>query len=72
MIDLRFHREVYDGRAVDEAVKTYGKFGRFELVEEPAHWLVRIRAANDARERHVASELANYALGITIKNARPA
>ncbi len=72
MIDFRFHRELYDGRAVDEAVKTYGKFARFELIEEATHWLVRIRAANDARERQVANELGNYALGITIKNARPA
>lgn len=65
MTTLRFHRSLYQGNAVDEAVKTFGRFATFDLVEEPEHWVVRLEAA--AREREVAGELSNYALGLTVK-----
>lgn len=68
MIELRFHREVYAGTAVDEAVKRFGAFAGFELVEEPTHWVVRVSGADPAREARVAGELGNYALGVTVKN----
>lgn len=67
MIELRFNREVYRGTAVDEAVKVYAAYAAFELAEEPSHWVVRVTAANAARERRVAGELGNYALGLTVK-----
>ncbi len=65
MIELRFHREVYVGEAVDEAVKRFARFGAFELIEEPSHWLVRFTARTPAKERTVAGELGNHALGLT-------
>jgi hypothetical protein len=66
MTEVRFHRELYDGPAVDEAVKTYGRFGAFELVQEPAHWLVRVTCKTPVRERQVSRELSNFALGLTV------
>lgn len=63
MIELRFHRDLYAGEAVDEAVKAFARFGRFELVEEPSHWLVRFTARTPGKERAVAGELGNHALG---------
>jgi hypothetical protein len=70
VIELRFHRGIYQGTAVDEAVKTYASYGRFELREEPEHWIVAIEGASEARERRLAGELANYALGLTVRGAR--
>lgn len=69
-VELRLHRELYRGESVDEAVKLYARFASFELVEEPTHWLVKLRAKSPARERQIAGELANYALGLTIKQRR--
>lgn len=69
-VELRFHREIYAGPCVDEAVKVYSRFARFELDEERTHWVVRLSARSEARERQIAGELANYALGLTIKQHR--
>ena len=68
MIELRLHREIYRGTAVDEAVKVFAGYASFELVEEPEHWVVRVTGKSPARERRVAGELGNYALGLTIKH----
>lgn len=65
MITLRFHRALYDGRAVDAALGVFADHGRFDRREEPDHWVVDVRADDD--ERLVARELANYALGLTIR-----
>ena len=67
MTELRLHRRLYRGTAVDEAVKVYAAYAKFELVEEPDYWTVRIEAKSPERERKVRGELANYALGATIK-----
>jgi hypothetical protein len=67
VIELRLHKSLYRGEAVDEAVKVYGPHGTFELVQEPQHWTVRVHAASPERERRVAGELGNYALGLTVK-----
>ncbi|MBZ0116175.1 MAG: HxsD-like protein [Sandaracinaceae bacterium] len=72
MRQLRLHREIYRGEAVDEAVKVYGKYATFDLKEEQAHWLVEITSSSPARERRIADELANYALGLTIRDRRRA
>ena len=53
--------------AVDEAAKIFGPYAQLELIEEGAHWLVRITADSGDRERAVAGELGNYALGITVR-----
>lgn len=68
MIELKFHREIYAGPSVDEAVKIFAAYATFELEEEPAHWRVRITAASSDRERRIAGEFGNYALGLTIKS----
>ncbi len=69
MIELRLHRDLYRGEAVDEAMKTYGTFATFERVD-PApgidYWTVRVTASSPGRERKVAGEVANCALGLTV------
>ncbi|MEO7095006.1 MAG: HxsD-like protein [Polyangiales bacterium] len=69
MIELRFHRELYDGKSIDEALKIFGAHAGFEQAEEPTHWIVRVTGADPAREKRIAGELANYALGLTIQRA---
>lgn len=64
MSELRFHRDLYDGPALDEAAKVYEPYASLSLVEEPSYWLVRVEG-DDADL--VARELANYALGLTIE-----
>lgn len=70
MTELRFHRDLYAVDAVDEAVGVYGRFASFEVVDEPAHRVVRVTASSEPRERRVCRELANYALGLTIKGRK--
>jgi hypothetical protein len=43
-IDLRFHRTLYAGEAVDEAVQRYRRHIECELREHPEAWHVRLRA----------------------------
>lgn len=63
MIELTFHKDVYAGEAVDAAVQTFARFAALEAVEAPTHWVVRVTGKTAARERQVAGELANHALG---------
>ena len=72
MRELRFHRELYRGEAVDEALKIFDRFAKFEQAEEGDHWVVRLEAGSEARERKIADELANYALGLTLRQRRSA
>lgn len=67
MIELRFHRELYDATAVDEALKTFDGYATFERDDVPSHFVVRLTAGEDARERRIAAELSNFALGLTIR-----
>jgi hypothetical protein len=64
---LRFHRDLYRGESVDEAVKAFAKFARFDLREEDKHWVVEVHGPNPEREKRIANELANYALGLTLR-----
>ena len=66
MITLTFHKELYDGFALDEALKVYERFGTLERAEEEGRWVVRVTAA-PPREERIARELSNYALGLTIE-----
>jgi hypothetical protein len=75
VIELRFHEELYDGFAVDEAVKVYAGFASAELARAGEAYLVRLSASPDALaegldEATIAAELANYALGKTIERSR--
>ena len=65
MTELKFHRQVYAGEAVDEAVKVFAKFGDFELSEQADHWVVSVTANSAERERALVGELGNYALGLS-------
>jgi len=65
---LRFHRSLYRGESVDEAIKTFDRYARIERAEEDDYWVVSIASGTAARERRVADELANFALGLTIRS----
>jgi hypothetical protein len=67
MTELKFHKSVYSGKAVDEAVKRFHAFAEFSLREEPEHWVVALSVADQTRERRVAGELGNFALGLTVQ-----
>jgi hypothetical protein len=64
--ELRFHRDLYKGAAVDAAAKVYQDYVGIELIEEDSHWVVRLTSDDPERERLVAGELGNYALGATV------
>lgn len=68
MRELRFHRELYRGESVDEAIKVYARFAKITPFEEDDYWRVQIEAGSPGREIQIANELANYALGLTIRN----
>ena len=67
MRELRLHRELYRGESIDEAVKVLAPFATFTLAEQPGYWVVQIEAATPARERRIALELGNHALGLTMR-----
>lgn len=69
MIELAFHKDLYDAGALGEATTTYARFGTLEQVDDGARWLVRVTAGSPARERRIADELSNFALGLTIERA---
>jgi len=66
--EVRFHRALYRGESVDEAMKVYARFAKLTPVEEDDHWVVRIEGSSESRERKIADEIANYALGLTIQS----
>lgn len=71
MIELRLHKDVYVGAAVDAAMKQFARYARLTARDDASHWVVQIEAATPARARTVAGELGNAALGGSAK-ARPA
>ena len=68
MTELRFHRALYRGEAVDEAIKTFDRYATLGRAEEDYYWVDWIEAESEARERRVADELSNFALGLTIRS----
>ena len=74
MTELRFSADLYSGFAIDEAVKVYSEFARFELEKEPNEFIVRLTTDenDEVDEQELADELANYALGLTIERHRRA
>jgi hypothetical protein len=65
--ELRLHRALYRGTAVDEAAKAFAGRVELDLVEEPDYWVVKLSAGEPERERRAAGELANWALGLTVQ-----
>lgn len=78
MKELRFHRDLYPGEAVDAAIRTFEPWARVEREvagdegASPAYWVVRIFARSPAVERRVAGELANFALGLAVRDGQGA
>ncbi len=67
MKELRFHRELYPGEAVDAAIKTFDPFATLTRESSATHWIVQITATSTAAEQRIAKELSNYALGLTVR-----
>ena len=65
--ELRFHRDIYAGEAVDEAVKLFSGFADFELLEQDDAWIVSLTAKNPAQQTRLCGEFSNFALGLTIQ-----
>ena len=72
MKELRFHRDLYAGEAVDEAIKTLERWAEITREASPSHWIVRVSARSPAAERRIAGELTNFALGLTVRRGPPA
>lgn len=76
MIELRFHHELYDGSAIDEAVGVYQPYATLTIARDPSGTLVKIDAKpadqGGADPALVAAELMNYALGKTVERSRAA
>ncbi len=65
MRELRFHRSIYAGEAIDSACKQLEGFATLERAIEGEHFVVRL--TSDTDERRVAGELVNFALGLTVE-----
>jgi len=68
VIELRFHRDIYDGASLDSAMQLFLPHGRMERSETPSHFIVALTANDPSKERRIAGELANYALGLTVRS----
>jgi hypothetical protein len=64
---LRFHRDLYAGECVDEAMKAFAPHADVKGRTDGDYWVVDIAAERPMLERRVALELANYALGLTVR-----
>lgn len=67
MRELRFAKMVYLGEDIDAALGVYERFGKLEREDDATHWIVRVSAASPAKERTLAGELCNYALGLGMR-----
>lgn len=68
MRELSFSDAVYADAAVDEAIAAFAQYAQIERLREGINTLVRVTADSPTRERRVAGELANFALGMTIRD----
>jgi hypothetical protein len=66
VIEVRMHRDLYRGPAVDEAVELYGSYATLERLDVAEYWAVRVTGSSPERERQIAGELANFVLGLTV------
>jgi hypothetical protein len=73
--ELAFHQELYDGFAIDEAVKVYADYAGMDLERKEGGYIVRVTAHPSAIEQGIdesvlCGEILNYALGKTIERHR--
>jgi len=66
MIELRFRIDLYSPSAVEIAVEAFSDYVEIERQRVDDVEIVRVTAADQAEERTLAAELANYALGATV------
>jgi len=71
MSALKFHKTLYEGLAVDAAMKRFARFANFETDDDARYWVVRVRAHRPEQQLRVERELANFALGLTIERGGP-
>jgi hypothetical protein len=71
-IALRLNRALYDAAALDEAVAAFSAHATVDRADDASHFVVGVRSLKEGaeRERRIAGELANWALGATIKKAK--
>jgi hypothetical protein len=58
---------VYTAAAVDEALAVYSPHADIERTAQGDVWLIDVNCPDPVRERRIAGELGNYALGLTIR-----
>lgn len=71
MNELRFHKTLYVGEAVDAAMAQFQRFASFETAEEDHYWVVRVSAHRAEQQQRIERELANFALGLTVERGGP-
>ena len=71
MIELRFHRDLYAGTAIDAALVRLSGYAAFERAVDGEHFVVKVLGDDDKRVRKVARELGNFALGLTVEKGGP-
>ena len=67
MTELRFDKSVYAAAAIDEAIGLYASYATLEKSDADGAVVVKVTGKTDSRERKVAGEFANHALGRTIQ-----
>ncbi len=70
MTELSFHRDLYTEAAVRDAVSRYATYAEIACAEGPDGLRVSISNAKPEREQRIARELANFALGLTIRQRK--
>ncbi|MBX7081713.1 MAG: HxsD-like protein [Nannocystaceae bacterium] len=77
---LQFHRALYAGSAIDQALQRFAALAHFDRSENATHFVVELRGLVDAdgdatrrerRARRIGHALANLALGLTIERGGP-
>lgn len=67
MSELRLHRSLYAGAAIDSAVELYAGHAAIARADDGEHVVLTITSERAGRADRVARELGNYALGLTVQ-----
>ncbi|MCS6799056.1 MAG: HxsD-like protein [Myxococcota bacterium] len=66
-IELRFDKALYRRDAIEQAIAAFARHADCVLEDGGQVWRVRVEARRPERERAIAGELGNWALGATIR-----
>jgi hypothetical protein len=71
-VALRLARSLYDAAALDEAAAAFSAHATIDRADDASHFVLGVRSSRKGaeRERRIAGELANWALGATIRKAK--